>query len=144
MATTSKMELNFFEKLGDGFTRFTEGIVGFMTRLFGSSNERHIRGLGYLRSPRSHEHTVVPGSVLHQVNELEEKMLALSDDDFEKRAFERRLDVGVDLVGLDREEGLALLHRVAGFLVPGGNEAVDERIRELRELDVHEVCCPAV
>ena len=47
MATNSKMDMNFVEKLGDGFNRFTEGIVGFMTRLFGSSNERQIRANGH-------------------------------------------------------------------------------------------------
>lgn len=81
MATGSKMEMNFVEKMGDGFTRFTEGLVGFLTRLFGSSNERHIRALGYIRPKYSEEHTIIPGSLLHKVNALEEQMLALTDEE---------------------------------------------------------------
>jgi preprotein translocase subunit SecA len=76
------MEISFWEKLSDKFTAFTEGIVSFLGRIFGSSNERTIRSLGYIR-PRDARspHTVVPGSHLAQVNALEEQMRALSDEE---------------------------------------------------------------
>jgi preprotein translocase subunit SecA len=82
MTTEQTMDVSFLEKLGDGFSAFSEGVGQFLTRLFGSSNERYIRKLGYLRS-RDPEvpHRVVPGSLLAQVNTLEEKMHLLSDDE---------------------------------------------------------------
>src|SRR5262249_4661043 len=82
MSTDSKLDVPWWEKLGDKFTAFTEGIVGFLGRLFGSSNERYVRSLGYLRPRDVHSpHTVVPGSLLAKVNDLEPKMKALSDEE---------------------------------------------------------------
>jgi preprotein translocase subunit SecA len=70
------------ERIGDGFNTFTEAAAGFITRLFGSSNERFIRKLGYIRShSRDIRPTVVPGLLLDQVNQLEEKIHALSDEE---------------------------------------------------------------
>ncbi len=82
MTTEQTMDVGFLEKLSDGLSAFSEGVGSFLTRLFGSSNERHIRKLGYLRSkdPRKPP-TVVPGLPLAQVNELEAKMHALSDEE---------------------------------------------------------------
>ena len=37
------MDVGFWEKLGDGLSAFSEGLGGFLMRLFGSSNERYIR-----------------------------------------------------------------------------------------------------
>jgi preprotein translocase subunit SecA len=81
MATDNKMEISFWEKLTDSFGAFTESIVRFLSRLFGSSNERQITSIGYIR-PRGGEeqHKVIPGSILDQVNALEETMVALTDD----------------------------------------------------------------
>jgi preprotein translocase subunit SecA len=78
MAKDTTIEATFFEKLTDALSGFSEGVAGFLLRLLGSSNERYIRSLGYIRSkdPKA-THTVVPGSLLDQVNRLEEKMLAL-------------------------------------------------------------------
>jgi preprotein translocase subunit SecA len=80
MATEQQMDATFWEKLTDSLGAMTEGFVGFLGRLFGSSNERHIKTIGYLR-PRSgeEEHGVVPGSLLDQVNSLEEIITALTD-----------------------------------------------------------------
>jgi preprotein translocase subunit SecA len=49
-------------------------------RLFGSSNQRYIRKLGYVRA-KDGSHTVIPGSLLAQVNDLEPQMRALSDEE---------------------------------------------------------------
>ena len=71
----SKLDVGFWEKLSDKFGAFTEGIVGFLGRIFGSSNERYIRSLGYIKARDvKAPPTVVPGSILAQVNALEEKM----------------------------------------------------------------------
>ena len=75
MSTDTKMDVNFWEKLSDGITAFQEGVGSFLTRLFGSSNVRYVRKLGYIRPARpGAEHTVIPGSILDQVNSLEEKI----------------------------------------------------------------------
>src|SRR5437867_1867047 len=80
MASESKMELNFWERFTDSVGSFSEGVVGFLGRMFGSNTERYVKNIGYLRS-RDPEitHTVVPGSILAQVNALEESMLAKSE-----------------------------------------------------------------
>jgi preprotein translocase subunit SecA len=103
MAANETLEVSFLEKLGDGFTAFTEGVAGFLTRLFGSSNERYVKSLGYIRSRDPNKtHTVTPGSLLAQVNELEEKMRALSDDELKALTpkFRERLAQGEPLESL--------------------------------------------
>src|SRR5262245_14040037 len=72
---------SFWDRLGDFFTAIGEGVSRFLTRLFGSSNERYIKALGYVRARDDDAHTVVPGSLLEQVNALEDQMKALSDDE---------------------------------------------------------------
>src|SRR6266498_2813904 len=79
MADETKVEASFWEKLTDTLGGWTEGLVNFLGRLFGSSNERYIRSLGYIRA-REGEHTVVPGSLLAQVNDLEETISTFSPD----------------------------------------------------------------
>jgi preprotein translocase subunit SecA len=81
MATEQTME-SILERVGDVLGAVSEAIAKFLMRLLGSSNERTIRKLGYIR-PRSPQdaHKVIPGSILAQVNELEEKMRALSAEE---------------------------------------------------------------
>jgi preprotein translocase subunit SecA len=82
MTTESSMEANVLEQIGDALSVFSEAVAGFLTRLLGSSNERQIRKLGYIRSKNPEvPYRVVPGSVLGQVNALEEKMHALSPEE---------------------------------------------------------------
>jgi preprotein translocase subunit SecA len=71
-----------WDQLGDRITAFSEWVSRVLLRVFGSSNERYIRKLGYIRSndPKVPP-TVIPGSFLARVNELEPQMRALSDDD---------------------------------------------------------------
>jgi preprotein translocase subunit SecA len=94
------MDISLWEKLGDGLTAVSEKAGNFLTRLFGSSNERTIRATGYLRSndPKK-PHTVQPGSLLAQVNDLEEQMRALSDDELKALTpkFRERLAQGASL-----------------------------------------------
>jgi preprotein translocase subunit SecA len=100
MSTETTMDVGFWEKLGDGLSAFSEGIGRFLMRLFGSSNERYIRKLGYIRPANPNaSHTVIPGSLLIQVNELEAKMHGLSDDELKALTpkFRERLAKGETL-----------------------------------------------
>src|SRR5437016_4961001 len=103
MTTETSMDVGFLEKLGDFFNAFSEGAGSFITRLFGSSNERTIRGLGYITSGDPQvPPTIVPGSLLAQVNELEDKMQALSDEELKALTpqFRERLAQGATLEDL--------------------------------------------
>ena len=80
MSTDAKLEMGFLEKIGEKFSNFGDNTVKLITRLFGSSNERFVRKLGFIASNDPNKpHTVLPGSLLAQVNELEPTMAALSD-----------------------------------------------------------------
>src|SRR5205823_10567658 len=96
--TTTTMDVSFLEKLGDGLTATSEAIANFLTRVLGSSNERYIRKLGYIGS-KNGSYRVTPGQMLHQVNVLEEKMHALSDEELKALtpAFRERLAQGATL-----------------------------------------------
>ncbi len=99
MATETKMEPGFLEKLGDSFTTFTEGCVGFLGRLFGSANDRQVRGIGYIRPKGADAHTVAAGSILGKINDLETQMGKLSDDELKGLSvkFRERLAAGETL-----------------------------------------------
>ncbi len=80
-ATSTTME-QVWERIGDGLLAASDGISVFLTRLFGASNERYVRKLGYIPSRnRATPPTVTPGSILAQVNELEPRTAALSNDE---------------------------------------------------------------
>ena len=59
MNADSSLEASTWEKFTDGLTAMSEGVVGFLGRLFGSSNDRMVRSLGYVRG---REGTQVPGA----------------------------------------------------------------------------------
>ena len=81
MATDTAMKTGIWDKLGDTFTGFVEGSLGFVGRLFGSANDRAVKAVGYVRPKNATEHTILPGSILQRTNALESQMLALSDDE---------------------------------------------------------------
>ncbi len=81
MATDTKVEAGILEKIGDKLNGFVEGSLGFVTRLFGSANDRMVKGIGYSRPRHADQHVVVPGSILDQINKLEEPLKTISDDD---------------------------------------------------------------
>ncbi|HEV2948970.1 MAG TPA: preprotein translocase subunit SecA, partial [Gemmataceae bacterium] len=100
MSTETSMDVSFFEKLGDTLSAGSEAVANFLTRVLGSSNERYIRKLGYIRSRSSSgDYTVIPGLLLDQVNRLEEKMKALSEEELKALtpAFRERLAQGATL-----------------------------------------------
>jgi preprotein translocase subunit SecA len=91
------MEMGFLEKLGEKFSNLGDNTVKLMTRIFGSSNERFVRKLGFIaaKDPEG-PHTVIPGSMLARVNELEPTMAAKSDAELKELtpAFRVRLAAG--------------------------------------------------
>jgi preprotein translocase subunit SecA len=103
MTTETSMDVSFLEKVGDFFGGLSEGVAGYLTRLFGSSNERYVRSLGYLRSKDpTAPPTVVPGGFLAQVNALEDKMRGLSPEELKALTpqFRQRLANGETLEDL--------------------------------------------
>lgn len=99
-AEGDSMGLNILDKIGEGLTAFSDWVAKSIMRLFGSSNERYIRKLGYVR-PRSAaaKHTVIPGSLLAQVNDLEPAMQKLSDAELKEHGakWRKRLAAGETL-----------------------------------------------
>jgi len=101
MATQSKFEVSWWEKVTDSVTAFSEGVVGMIGRVFGSSNERVVRSLGFTRGYDG-EAIIAPGSLLYRVNELEEHMQTLSDEQLKELTphFRERLANGETLEDL--------------------------------------------
>jgi preprotein translocase subunit SecA len=99
MSTETKLQASLWENFTDKVGAMSEGVVNFLGRMFGSSNERVIRRLGYLRPRASESHTIVPGSILDQVNALEESFKALSDEELKETTqhFRERLAGGETL-----------------------------------------------
>src|SRR5437899_12974842 len=96
MSTQTNLDVGIWEKFTDTLSTISEGIVGFLGRLFGSSNERLVRSVGYIRPRGSEAHTVAPGSLLDQVNALEPLMQQLRDDEFEKLTADFRRRLGIE------------------------------------------------
>ena len=103
VAAQTGMEPTFFEKLGDRFNGFVEGCVRGLSRLMGgSTDERRIKGIGYIRPHKAEAHTVLPGSALGKVNALEPQMQALTDEQLTalSTAYRERLQKGATLDSL--------------------------------------------
>src|SRR5262245_24964785 len=96
MSPETKIETTLWERFSDGVANIGESVVGFLGKLFGSSNDRLVRSLGYIRPKLAMEHEVAPGSILYQVNALELLMNELGDDEFEKLTAEFRRRLGVE------------------------------------------------
>ncbi|MEX0702005.1 MAG: preprotein translocase subunit SecA [Planctomycetales bacterium] len=90
--------MEFLDKLGEWFTAFTAWIERVITRLFGASNERQIRKLGFVRD-KSGQDQIVPGSLLDRINQLEPEWQRLSEDELRQTAskFRARLAAGETL-----------------------------------------------
>ena len=94
------MEASFWEKLGERLTGLSDSLGKFLLRLFGSGNERYIRKLGYLTARKPGDApTIIAGSLLAQVNALEDRMRGLSDDELAALTppFRERLQKGATL-----------------------------------------------
>src|SRR5207247_10204250 len=62
--------------------------------------------------------------------------LSFAGVDLDQRAFKRRWDLGVDLVGHDLDDRLVALHELALALEPLLDGALGDRLAELRHLDL--------
>ena len=71
--TQPKIEASLWEKLGDGFIAFSEGVSRSLTRLIGSSNERYVRKLGYIRAQAAAQHAHRYPRLAARINELEDE-----------------------------------------------------------------------
>lgn len=80
--------MEFLDKIGEFFVALTAFIERLITRLFGASNERHIRRLGFIR--KAGVTTITPGSLLDQINRLEPELQKLSDEELKQTASKLR------------------------------------------------------
>ncbi|MCY2966201.1 MAG: preprotein translocase subunit SecA, partial [Planctomycetota bacterium] len=89
--------MDFLEKIGDFFVGLTALVERLITRMFGASNERMIRKLGFER--KGDVTTIVPGSTLDRINQLEATLKPLTDDELRQSAakFRARLAKGETL-----------------------------------------------
>ena len=87
--------MEFLEKVGDFFTAASTRIERGITSLFGSSNERRMKKLGFVRD-RQGKTTIVPGSLLDRINSLEAEWQKVTDADLKQTAakFRARLQNG--------------------------------------------------
>ena len=90
--------MEFLEQLGDWLNAATAWLERFVTRLFGSSNERRIRKVGFARDKEGNS-SVVPGSVIDRINQLEPELQKRSDDELKQSTakFRERLADGETL-----------------------------------------------
>ncbi len=70
--------MDFFDRLGDYFTAVTAFVEGLVRKFFGSSNEREIRRIGFIRE-KDGSSRVTSGSVLDRINSLEPEMEKKTD-----------------------------------------------------------------
>ncbi len=90
--------MEVIEKVGDWFNASTAAVERFITRMFGSSNERRVEQIGFKRDKEGHV-TIVPASLLERINSLEPAFEKLGDDELEQSAakFRDRLANGETL-----------------------------------------------
>ena len=90
--------MEILDKFGDAFNVVLGGTERFITRLFGSSNERRVRGIGFVRDKQGNS-SIVPGSALERINQLEPDFEKLSDAELRETAskLRRRLADGQTL-----------------------------------------------
>ena len=89
------------DQIGDWFGALTGSVERGITKLFGSSNEKRVRQIGFVRG-KDGSTTVVPGALLDRINQLEPQLEKLSDDELKgtAAAFRQRLENGEPLDAL--------------------------------------------
>jgi preprotein translocase subunit SecA len=90
--------MEFLDQIGAWFTRFTSAVERIITGIFGASNERHIKKIGFVRDKKGVQ-TIIPGSLLDKIQKLEPHYQSLSDDELRQTAskLRKRLDEGETL-----------------------------------------------
>ncbi|MCA9036038.1 MAG: preprotein translocase subunit SecA [Planctomycetaceae bacterium] len=109
--------MEFIEKVGDFFNAASGKIERGITNLFGSSNERRMKRLGFVRD-RNGMTSIVPGSLLDRINQLESGFQKLSDDELRQcsEKFRARLRAGETLDDLLPEAFAAVRESGRRFL----------------------------
>ena len=72
--------MEVLDQVGDVFTAFTGSVERGLTKLFGSSNERRVRQMGFIRE-KDGTSRVVEGSLVDRINALESTWEKKSDED---------------------------------------------------------------
>ncbi|MDF1743041.1 MAG: preprotein translocase subunit SecA, partial [Gimesia sp.] len=90
--------MEFLDKLGEWLTVVTAWFERVLMVLFGSSNERQIRKLGFHRNKEGKDE-VVPGSMLAEIDSFEPELRKLSDEELKQTAskLRARLEAGETL-----------------------------------------------
>ncbi|OYW18449.1 MAG: hypothetical protein B7Z55_10610, partial [Planctomycetales bacterium 12-60-4] len=86
------------ERIGDVFNSGIASVERLITGMFGSSNERRIRQIGFLRDKQG-KTTIAPGSTLDRINSLESQFEMKSDAELKEltAVFRARLKGGESL-----------------------------------------------
>ena len=77
--------MEFLDKIGEFFSALLAAVERFITQIFGASNERQVRRLGFDRA-KSGETRIVPGSVLDQINQFEPQFEKLPEGELRATA----------------------------------------------------------
>ncbi|MFM7113952.1 MAG: preprotein translocase subunit SecA, partial [Planctomycetota bacterium] len=81
-ATTNQIGSSWMDRWNDLTARITDGFNRVLLTLFGSSNERFVRRIGYSRANRAGAvHQVTAGSILDRINKFEEFFRGQSDEE---------------------------------------------------------------
>jgi preprotein translocase subunit SecA len=90
--------MEFLDRIGDVFNAATGGIERGITKIFGSSNDRRVKELGFSRDKDGNT-VIAPGSLLDQIDKLGPTYEAMSEDELRGTAarFRERLDKGETL-----------------------------------------------
>ena len=109
--------MEFLEKVGDFFNATTSSFERGITSLFGSSNERRIKKLGFVRDKHG-KTSITPGTLLDQINSLESVWEKKSDDELRQTTsiFRDRLRAGETLDDLLPEAFAAVRESGRRFL----------------------------
>ena len=90
--------MEFLDKVGDAVNVVLGGAERLITGMFGSSNERRVKAIGYTRNKQG-QAIILPGSILERINQLEPQLELLSDGELRETAsrLRRRLADGQTL-----------------------------------------------
>ena len=81
--------MQILDKVGDTFNLVLGGTERFITNMFGSSNERRVRNIGFSRD-KNGKSMILPGSFLDRINRLEPDLERLSDGELRETATKMR------------------------------------------------------
>ncbi len=109
--------MDFLYSIGEFFNRITAGIEFVIRWLFGSSNERRVRAIGFIRE-KDGSTRIVPGSIVDRVGKLESKYQPLSDEELRQTTAQlrKRLDAGETLSDIEADAFAAVREAGRRFL----------------------------